>query len=266
MENLVSPTGVAEFDFLKWANYLAFDIIGDLAFGEAFHFIEAGNDHNNGIRVLNERGEWSATVGTMPWIKPYTPYMFWDNFFPQGLKSVKELAKIAITAVEKRKKMGSNRKDLLHFLMSAKDPDTDQPLPDGELKAEALTQLIAGSDTTSNSLTHILDCLCRNPDVYDLHFKGVKLMSRYEKLCEELDEKLPSLDSPDEIAKFDEVKDFPYLNAVISEVLRYRPTSALGLPRLVPQGGATICGEFFTEGTVLSVPSCKPPRFPITWI
>jgi len=78
------------------------------------------------------------------------------------------LAQIAITAVEKRKKMGSNRKDLLHFLISAKDPDTDQPLPDGELKAEALTQLIAGSDTTSNSLTHILDCLCRNPDVYDL--------------------------------------------------------------------------------------------------
>jgi benzoate 4-monooxygenase len=75
-------------------------------------------------------------------------------------------------------------------------------------------------------------------------------------LVQELDSKLPSLDSPDEIAKFDEVKDFPYLNAVISEVLRYRPTSALGLPRLVPQGGATVCGEFFKEGTVLSVPSC----------
>jgi len=87
-------------------------------------------------------------------------------------------------------------------------------------------------------------------------------MGRYEKLCEELDAKLPSLDSPDEIAKFDQVKDFPYLNAVISEVLRYRPTSALGLPRLVPKGGATICGEFFKEGTVLSVPSCTPPPRP----
>jgi len=181
-------------------------------------------------------------VGIMPWIKPYTPWIFWDRFFPQGLKSVKELAQIAITAVEKRKKAGSNRKDLLHFLMSAKDPDTGEEMPDPELKAEALTQLIAGSDTTSNSLTHILDLLCRHPDVY-------------AKLVEELDENLPSLDSPDEIAKFDDVKDFPYLNAVISEVLRYRPTSALGLPRLVPEGGATICGEFFKGGTVLSVPS-----------
>lgn len=143
MDNLTNNgTNTAEFDFLKWANYLAFDIIGDLAFGEAFHFIEAGNDYNNGIRVLNERGEWSATVGTMPWIKPYTPYIFWDRFFPQGLKSVKALAQIAITAVEKRKKGGSNRKDLLHFLMSAKDPDTGEEMPDPELKAEALTQLV----------------------------------------------------------------------------------------------------------------------------
>lgn len=166
MDRKLELTGVAEFDFLKWANYLAFDIIGDLAFGEAFHFIEAGNDHNNGIKVLNERGEWSATVGVMPWIKPYTPYIFWDNFFPQGLQSVKDLAQIAVTAVEKRKKSGSNRKDLLYYLMNARDPDTDQPMPDPELKAEALTQLIAGSDTTSNSLTHILDLLCRHPEAY----------------------------------------------------------------------------------------------------
>ena len=56
---------------------------------------------------------------------------------------------------------------------------------------------------------------------------------RYEKF-EELDERLPSLmDTPNGIAKFDEVKDFPYLNTEISEVLCYRPTSALGLSRLV---------------------------------
>lgn len=85
----------------------------------------------------------------------------------------------------------------------------------------------------------------------------------YEKLVQELDSRLPYLESPDEIAKFDQVKDFPYLNAVISEVLRYRPTSAFGLPRLVPKGGATISGEFFKEGTVLSVPSCIPHvKFP----
>lgn len=81
----------------------------------------------------------------------------------------------------------------------------------------------------------------------------------YENLLDELDTKLPIFEKPEEIAKFDQVKDLPYLSAIISESMRYRPTSAFGLPRLVPQGGATICGEFFKEGTVLSVPSCTPP-------
>ena len=74
-------------------------------------------------------------------------------------------------------------------------------------------------------------------------------------MVDELDSELPIYSKPEEIAKFDQVKDLPYLNAIISESLRYRPTSAFGLPRLVPAGGATICGEFFKEGTVLSVPS-----------
>jgi len=79
---------------------------------------------------------------------------------------------------------------------------------------------------------------------------------RYNKLVEELDSKLDTLDSTDEIASYDKVKDLPYLNAIILETLRYRPTSSFGLPRLVPKGGATVCGEFFKEGTVLSVPTC----------
>jgi benzoate 4-monooxygenase len=79
---------------------------------------------------------------------------------------------------------------------------------------------------------------------------------RYEKLVQELDSNLPIYESKDEIASYDVVKDLPYLNAIISETLRYRPTSSFGLPRLVPEGGATICGEFFKGGTVLSVPSC----------
>lgn len=81
---------------------------------------------------------------------------------------MKDLAQIAIVAVEKRKRNGSNRKDLLHYLINARDPETGEPMPDPELKAEALTQLIAGSDTTSNTLTHMLDLLCRHPKEYAL--------------------------------------------------------------------------------------------------
>lgn len=246
MGALIDRTGTksTQFDFLPWANYLAFDIIGDLAFGTSFGFLRDESDSNDGIRVLNERGEWSATVGTAPYIKTWTPYMFFDPFFPRGLKSVKQLAQIAITAVEKRLATKSDRKDLLSFLIKARDSDGN-PMPDSELKAEALTQLIAGSDTTSNTLTSILDCLCRNPVEYaklkasiDITMKEIGI-ARHE----------------DRLATFAQVQGNKTLLNCIWESMRIRPTSALGLPRLVPASGLTVCGHHFKAGTVLSVPT-----------
>jgi benzoate 4-monooxygenase len=53
---------------------------------------------------------------------------------------------------------------------------------------------------------------------------------------------------------FEDIKDLPYLQACIDEALRLHSTSAIGLPRIVPEGGAVVCDEFFSEGMTLSVP------------
>jgi len=179
----------------------------------------------------------------MPWIKPYTQWFYFDPFFLNGLKSVKAIANIAAASVDKRKISGSQRKDLLHYLLKAEDPNGG-PISDRELKAEALTNLIAGSDTTSNSITHIIDLLCRNPSVH-------------RKLQEELDT-LPE----SAVADWNDVKDLPYLHAVIWEALRYRTPVSFGLPRVVSEGGAVIAGEFFKEGTVVSCPTYTIHRHP----
>jgi len=39
----------------------------------------------------------------------------------------------------------------------------------------------------------------------------------------------------------------------------------MGLPRVVPEGGLEVCGKFFKEGTVLSVPSYTIHRDPEVW-
>lgn len=73
-----SSTPSAEFDTLPWFNFLAFDIIGSLAFGRSFGMLQTGRDAApveggktvEAIRVLNERGEVSATLGCLePWFK-----------------------------------------------------------------------------------------------------------------------------------------------------------------------------------------------------
>lgn len=47
----------------------------------------------------------------------------------------------------------------------------------------------------------------------------------------------------------------PYLNAVIEESLRIYPPAALNLSRIVPQGGATICGNHIPAGAAVGVTS-----------
>ena len=84
-----------------------------------------------------------------------------------------------------------------------------------------------------------------------------------QKLQRELDEALGNDDDP--VSTFEQVKRLPYLEAVINEGLRLHSTSGIGLPRVVPEGGLTVCGRFFPEGTVLSVPSYTIHRDKEVW-
>lgn len=145
----------------------------------------------------------------------------------------------------------ASRRDILYYLLSATDPDTGGELPDREIKAEALTQLIAGSDTTGNTITHLIDMLARHPEAL-------------KKLQEELDAAFPHV-GPDFVAMFEDCKDLPYTQGVINETLRLRTTVSVGLPRVVPKGGAIVCGRFFEEGTVLSTPTYTVHRDTRVW-
>jgi benzoate 4-monooxygenase len=74
---------------------------GDLAFGERFGMIERGADiakvekegetlYLPAIRILNERGEFSATQGSLPAVlRPYIEYI--DPWFSRGAASVQNL-------------------------------------------------------------------------------------------------------------------------------------------------------------------------------
>ncbi|KAJ7485711.1 cytochrome P450 monooxygenase [Mycena latifolia] len=255
-------------DCLPWVNYLAFDIIGDLAFGAPFGMVEAARDvapvpvsgsdvpfsgkqdeimHIPAVAVLNGRGEYSMSMGVLP--AAVRPIMRRFPWYSRGLQDVEHLAGIAIVAVAKRLGQPTDRVDLLSKLQAGKD-DNGDPMGRAELTAEALTLLIAGSDTTSNSTCAIIYHLASNPEKQD-------------KLQKELDEQLGTED--EKVATGDQVKRLPYLDACINEALRIHSTSALGLPRIVPEGGLVIADRSFPAGTVLSVPSYTIHRDPAVW-
>jgi benzoate 4-monooxygenase len=172
-------------------------------------------------------------------LKPYAKYLP-DPFFSQGVQAVQDLAGIAVARVNARlEKPNTDRVDLLARLMEGRD-ETGNKLGREELTAEALTQLIAGSDTTSNTSCALLYHCLTQPHVIP-------------KLQKELDEAIPDVDM---VPNFQAVRDLPYLDAVIKETMRIHSTSSLGLPRVVPPGpGITLHGHHFPQGTVLSVPA-----------
>ena len=212
----------------------------------------------------------------MPWLKPYARWLP-DGFFRNGVKAVEDLAGIAKARVgvrlaleEKEKEEeeggkdtgegneGKKRKDLLARLMQGRD-ERGEPLGRDELTAEALTQLIAGGDTTSNTVTAGLYWILRTEGVLprlqaEVDKAMMPSLSSHASSAEEKeadDGGIPRMRIP----AFGQVKDLPYLKAVINETLRHHSTSSLGLPRVVPPGGATVCGRRFAAGTVLSVPA-----------
>jgi benzoate 4-monooxygenase len=255
VDNATGSSGTAYVDCLKWFNYVAFDTIGDLAFGAPFGMLGAGADiaqvrlsldsppiYASAVEILNRRGEVSATLGCLPQLKPYARWLP-DPFFSKGVTAVQNLAGIAIARVKDRLENPPdiNRKDLLARLQEGRD-ENGEPLGFEELTAEALTQLIAGSDTTSNTSCALLYHVARTPGVL-------------QKMQKELDAAIPS----DEVAvpEYEAIRNLPYLEAVINETLRHHSTSGIGLPRQVPHEsqGVEIRGHYYPPGTVLSVPS-----------
>lgn len=104
-------------------------------------------EHFPAVQVLNDRGEYSASLGVLPphW-RPLAKRVPW---FSKGNRAVQRLAGIAIAAVAQRlASLQNDRVDLLAKLQEGRD-DNGDPMGREELTAEALTQLIAGSDTTS---------------------------------------------------------------------------------------------------------------------
>ncbi|KAI2630059.1 cytochrome p450 benzoate 4-monooxygenase [Xylaria nigripes] len=251
--------GYARFNIMPWCTFLAFDIIGDLAFGAPFGMVQRGRDecessrpgqpttYVSGAETLNRRGEVSSTLGLLPALRPWARYLP-DPFFTKGLKSVKDLHGIAEAAVAKRLDAAAGatqkRRDILEMLCNSKDAQGEL-MPRKELVSETLTQLIAGSDTVSNTTCAII--------YWILEGERRRPGTIVSRLQAELDEAVTTSST---IAMHSEVKNLRFLRLCIDEAMRLHSTSALGLPRIVTEPSGIVCEDlFFPEGTVLSTPS-----------
>lgn len=114
--------------------------------------------------------------------------------------------------------------------------------PRETLLSEGQLYIVAGSDTTANTLTYLVWALCRHPRI------KAALLAALQKLPEDhTDEDLRKVD---------------LLHRCIKEALRLYPATPEGLPRLVPPGGVELCGHHIDAGTVVAAPAYTMHRDP----
>ncbi|OQE11322.1 hypothetical protein PENFLA_c072G04756 [Penicillium flavigenum] len=226
------------------ANYLAFDVIGSFSFGKPFGFIQKGYDAYGLIQTIDERGEVFNALGSVPsFLRPFMKYYRFDSFWKRGAKAKANFEDFCRRAYLERKHGNScDRRDLLSYLLAAKDPDTGTPLPEEEIIAESISFVVGGSDTTSSTMTNFIDFVSRDKELL-------------ERIQKELDTQYPGPLGPDWVADNDTASTLLLLNSTLREVMRIRPTSATGLERVTPKGGRIIAGTFIQEGTIVSVPT-----------
>ncbi|KAI8635538.1 cytochrome P450 monooxygenase-like protein [Xylariaceae sp. FL1651] len=220
-------------------NWLAFDIIGDLAFGEPFGAVEDGHAHF-WITILLDSIYNSLLTSLrrkMPLMKLVLPYLL-----PRGADE--KLAKHRVLSREKARKriqLGDTGRDdfFSHMLKRA-------TMSEGEMVSQASTLVAAGSETTATSLCATTWFLLKNPQCMT-------------KLQEEIRGTFTAMDQ----ITGNSVSGLQYLNGVIEESLRLFPPLAIGLPRYSP--GAVVDGHYVPQGTTVSVTPFRMARDPRYW-
>jgi cytochrome P450 len=209
-----------------WYSFCTFDILGDLAFGEPFGCLQSGAYHKwVEIGTNNIKGLTRQTA------LKYYPTLYWivERLLPKSLKE-KERYHYAHTVekVDKRMSLERKRDDFMTPVLKTKGR------PEGMSKEEIYCNfgflIIAGSETTTITLSGITNYLVQSPDVLD-----------------KLEREIRSHFSDDMEITSDTIKNLPYLDAVIKEGLRLCTAVPAGNSRIVPPGGATICGEYIPE-------------------
>ncbi|KAF8755042.1 cytochrome P450 [Rhizoctonia solani] len=154
---------------------------------------------------------------------------------------------LANKIVKDRKDHPSDKKDLLNAMLLGKDPQTGQGLSEENIKAQMLTFLIAGHETTSGMLSFVMAHVMKNPDVY-------------AKIRNEVDSVLGG-----EPIRFEHLSKLTYINAVLRESLRVTPS--IGQFAVTPHKDEIIGGGKYLikKDTIVIVLAADIGKDPTVW-
>ncbi|KAH8680550.1 cytochrome P450 [Xylariales sp. PMI_506] len=225
-------------DLAKFFTFTAFDIVGEVVFSKPFGFLEKGIDIDNCIAQTLQFECYISIAAFAQWLHNLlvaNPVVTWLGIMPTNY-----LAKTSNLALEARKKNQEARFDFVAHWLKAHEKSPDK-LSYRDLQSAVMANVGAGSDTVSCALQSTVYHMIRHPNAWQRAREEIDRARDQEGIC------------IDRVISYTDAQKLPYLQACFKEALRIFHPVSMGTPRVVPKGGISIGGRFFTAGTTLSL-------------
>ena len=213
-------------DLVDWFNYVAFDIVADLSFGEPFDTL---NDslYRPWVKTLSKAWKVFTFVSALKSIVPSGT--IFSLIIPESLIG-KQLDNfnMVLERVRERTKTERDRPDFISYMVKHNSGKT---MTSTEIVSNASLLIAAGTETVATLLPAAAYLLTTNPAT----------MVRATSEVRDAFQDSSSID-------IQSVSSLKYLSAVINEALRLFPPVPEGLPRVTPLEGQSICDLWIPGG------------------
>ncbi|KAK0755827.1 hypothetical protein N5P37_011608 [Trichoderma harzianum] len=238
--------------------FYAYDVLGELAFDTQFES-QVKDDESN-LPPINDHIFLGCLYGSLPSLLPYSMKLSgflpipWLQTLNRSRQSIRNTVARCVSTMFGETLENDEKKSntLLSQLMKAKDPETGKKLTVTEISSEAFGFLVAGSHTTSGTLTLLFYHLLHDSEIYS-------------QVVEEMRRELPLLEQGAYPYTGLEAK-LPYTTACMRENFRHTPVFTMPLTRQVmSQGGTVIAGTEIPAGTNVSITNHALHHNPSIW-
>ena len=218
--------GSQTVDLADWFNFVAFDIVADLSFGEPFDTL---NDslYRPWVKILSKAWKVFTFVSAMKSIFPSgTIFSF---IVPKSLIGKQlDSFNMVLERVRERTKIERDRPDFISYMVKH---NCEKSMTSSEIVSNASLLIAAGTETVATLLPAAAYLLATNPAT------TARATSEVRNAFQD--------GSPIDIQS---VSNLKYLSAVIQEALRLFPPVPEGLPRVTPLEGQKICDLWIPGG------------------
>ena len=221
--------GSKNVNLVDWFNYVAFDIVADLSFGEPFDTL-SDDGHRPWVKILSKAWKVFTFVSAF---KSITPSGRFFRFLVPTSLIRKQLDNFNIILARVRTRTQSKR-DRPDFISSMVKNNSENTMSSTEIVSNASLLIAAGTETVATLLPAIAYLLATNPETMKRLVNEVR--SAFENGAS---------------INIQGVSKLKYLSAVIDEALRLFPPVPEGLPRVTPPEGQNICNHWIPGGVRL---------------